>query len=138
MTDDILAIAKRALELDEKALHGPWTYKKRYNGFGSIEPDVVCDVVGGVAIDQCDGDFIAFSRSALPALAREVIRLNAALFDRTEQRDDVVNKWREDKEKLAIAVEELDWYANGCLWDDRVGNLTERARAALAKIRGEG
>lgn len=85
-------LAKKALELSERASLGPWDMAPTEHSWtvmsvglrNPIRSQCYFDARdnaprSAVVMDAADAAFIAFSREALPALAEEVMRLREAL-----------------------------------------------------------
>lgn len=107
--------AKRALELAERATEGPWVVDTGHH-FGPLYcvyvPDtqeVLCTInEWSPDVDKRDACFIADSRTLLPALARDVIELEAEC----DQLRAEIARLREALEQLPrwIRDEKIDSY----------------------------
>lgn len=73
--------AKRVLELDELADPGPWSADE----FHDILMGNGCVAFENNAANDWDAEFIAYTRTAAPELAREVIALRAELAQAREE-----------------------------------------------------
>lgn len=85
MTSDRTTRAKRALELAEKATEGPWVvdtgnhFGLRYCVYVPDAQEALCTInEWSPDVNKRDACFVAESRTLLPALARDVLELDAS------------------------------------------------------------
>lgn len=91
MSPSMVEVAERVLELDALADPGPWNADEYHdilmgNGCLAFEND---------ATNDWDAEFIAYTRTAAPDLAREVITVHAELAQARE-----ANRWIPTSERL--------------------------------------
>lgn len=141
---DTEALAREALELDGKATEGPWfdmTFGPEVGGpWVSVSctwPDVieVCTMANGLTgkLDEKEANarFIRFARTALPTLAREVIRLGEENERLERDRDDASDRRasaESDNAELNEAIK--GWEAAERSWTEIRAGM-ERDNAAL-------
>jgi hypothetical protein len=104
---------KELRALCEKATNGPWTVQPRGNSEGSMGFDLVQveDGLRGQFANWTDAEFIAASRTALPALLDEVERyhklLDACRVVRKRIGDVAINGWSMERFLAEGSVREI-------------------------------